>query len=246
MNDIIFLDTECTGIDKEDRLLQVAYKYRGETFNELFKPPLPIKLPAMAVHHVTEKMVADMPAFIGSSTYEHLKMIASTSILVAHNAKYDLGMLDKEGIQFPRHICTYKLAKHLDTGQYENHQMQYLRYFYGIEIEATAHDALGDILVLEQLFDIFKKELLKDMVFEMDSIADAWVIEKMVEITKQPILFEKFNFGKFDFKKCGMTITEVVQTYDGRQYLVWLLGEKNKKPEGEEDWIYTLNYYLNK
>jgi DNA polymerase III epsilon subunit-like protein len=231
MNDLIFLDTETTGIDKEDRLLQVAYKYKGETYNELFKPPLPIKLPAMAVHHVTEKMVADKPAFIDSPTHDHLKAIAPTSILVAHNAKYDLGMLEKEGIEFPRHICTYKLAKHLDTGQYENHQMQYLRYFYGIEIEATAHDALGDILVLEQLFNIFSEQL---------------TLDEMEEITKQPVLFSKFTFGKYDFRKCGMTIADVVQTYDGRQYLAWLLNEKKKSPEGEEDWIYTLNHYLNK
>lgn len=239
MNDLVYLDTETTGIDKEDRLLQVAYKYKEETFNELFKPPVPIKLPAMAVHHVTEKMIADKPAFIDSSTYDHLKTIAPTSILVAHNAKYDLGMLEKEGIEFPRHICTYKLAKYLDTGQYENHQMQYLRYFYGIEIEATAHDALGDILVLELLFECLKNEItIRTNLFSDD------VIEKMVEITQQPMLYSKFNFGKFDFKKCGMTIEQVAQSYEGRQWMTWLYGEKSKKPEGEEDWLFTLKHYL--
>jgi len=243
MNELLYLDTECTGISEEDRLLQVAYKYKDEIYNELFKPPLPIKLPAMAVHHVTEKMVADKPAFIGSSIYDHLKAIAPTSILVAHNAKYDLGMLAKEGIEFPRHICTYKLAKYLDEGQYENHQMQYLRYFYGIEIEATAHDAFGDILVLEQLFKILMTKVIeKDFVPNGSMISS--VIDRMVEITKLPSLYTKFTFGKYDFKKCGLPISEVARLDPG--YLHWLLDQKKANPEGEEDWIYTLNYYLNK
>jgi len=125
--------------------------------------------------------------------------------------------------------------------------MQYLRYFYGIEIEATAHDALGDIMVLEQLFNILLRELTKkEFTHEGIDWAIDVIIERMIEITKQPVLFSKFTFGKYDFKKCGMTIADVVQTYDGRQYLTWLLGEKKKSPEGEEDWIYTLNHYLNK
>jgi exodeoxyribonuclease X len=244
MNDLLFIDTECTGIAAEDRALQVAYKYKGETYNELFKPPLAIKLPAMAVHHVTEKMVADKPAFIGSPMYDHLKAIAPTSIFVAHNAKYDLGMLAKEGIEFPRHICTYKLAKYLDDGQFENHQMQYLRYFYGIEIEATAHDALGDILVLEQLFQIFSNEIFRKE-FGNDFTGEdllGRITNKMIEITNLPSLYTKFNFGKYDFKKCGLPISEVARLDPG--YLRWLLEQKKANPEGEEDWLYTLNYYL--
>lgn len=241
MNDLIFLDTETTGISGEDRLLQVAYKYRDEITNELFKPPVPIDLVAMATHHITGKMVADKPSFQGSDTYNQLKALSATSILVAHNAKFDLGMLEKEGLDFPRHICTYRLVKYLDYGQYDNHRLQYLRYFYGMEIEATAHDALGDILVLEQLFII-----LADQLTQKTGLYGLPLIDRMVEISKEPVIFTKFDFGKYDIKKTGMKIVDVVNTRDGRQYMEWLLGEKKKKPEEETDWIYTLNYYLNK
>lgn len=235
----IFLDVEATGVDEQDRLIQVAYKWNSRVENALFKPPLPIKLPAMAVHHVTEKMVADKPAFIDSTEFEDLKKIAEEgAVLVAHNAVYDLGMLKKEGIEFPVFIDTLKVARFIDDGQFENHQMQYLRYFYGIEIEATAHDALGDILVLEQVTKKLSQDLAKK-----ENIIGMEIATRMIEISAQPSLFRKFNFGKYN----GSTIEEVVNGgFDGkgRSWMEWLLSEKLKSPEGDEDWIYTLKHYL--
>ena len=69
----IFLDTETTGTEKEDRLCQLAYKTeKGEIINQLFKPPLPIAIEPMCVHHITNEMVADKPAFKGSPGYQKL------------------------------------------------------------------------------------------------------------------------------------------------------------------------------
>ncbi len=69
----IFLDTETTGTEKEDRLCQLAYKLEtGEIVNELFKPPLPIAIEPMSVHHITNEMVADKPAFKDSPDYQKL------------------------------------------------------------------------------------------------------------------------------------------------------------------------------
>jgi len=60
----IFLDTETTGTSEKDRLCQLAYKLEtGEIVNELFKPPLPIAIEAMSIHHITNEMVAGQPAF---------------------------------------------------------------------------------------------------------------------------------------------------------------------------------------
>ena len=69
----IFLDTETTGTEKEDRLCQLAYKTEaGKIANQLFKPPLPIKIDSMCVHHITNEMVADKPAFKDSHEYQKL------------------------------------------------------------------------------------------------------------------------------------------------------------------------------
>lgn len=248
MAQLVFLDTEATGVDPDDRLIQVAYRHHdGEqatVVNELFKAPVPIKLPAMAVHHITEKMLTGKPVFKHSFVHQRLLEIAAhpETVLVAHNAKYDLGMLAKEGVEFPIHICTYKVARHIDDGRFQNHQLQYLRYWYGLEIEAVAHDALGDIDVLEAVFACLLEDVMKS-----SGMTEEQAIDWMIDVSKKPILFTKFNFGKHDFKKTGMTIHDICTKLpynDGKGYLMWLLAQKMQNPEGEEDWIYTLNYYL--
>jgi hypothetical protein len=49
-----------------------------------------------------------------------------------------------------------------------------------------------------------------------------------------------FNFGKYN----GKTVAEVAQV--DRGYLDWMLTQKEQNAENEEDWIYTLKYYLGK
>ncbi len=244
MRKLLFLDVEATGTDKDDRLLQLAYIAQDDaeqwTVDELFKPPVPIKLEAMAIHHVTEKMVAEKPAFEGSETQASLRRLANDGfIFIAHNAPYDLGMLAKEGVEFPRFIDTLKVAKHLDTdGRFANHQLQYLRYFYGIEVEATAHDAMGDILVLRHVFWRLVDELSAQLGDKYES--NDKTIELMDSISKLPSLIKTFRFGKHD----GEALADVAKS--DRGYLEWLLEQKLQKPEGEEDWIYSLRQYLKK
>ena len=98
----IFLDTETTGTEKEDRLCQLAYKTEtGEIVDELFKPPLPIAIDAMCVHHITNEMVADKPSFKDSPHYQKLVDLLNDdkNILVAHNAKFDVDMLESKGVR---------------------------------------------------------------------------------------------------------------------------------------------------
>src|SRR3989344_4156286 len=156
---IIFFDTETTGGGEKDRLLSLAVKEKGKAkaiVNAIYKPPVPISIDSMAVHHITEKMAAEKPIFIEAPEYGSLKELFEheETIAVAHNAAFDIAMMAREGIVPARTICTYKIARALDPeeklGQY---RLQYLRYLLGLEIEATAHDALGDVLVLEGLFE---------------------------------------------------------------------------------------------
>lgn len=247
MSKLLFLDVEATGIEDRDRLLQVAYRYENVVCNELFKPPVPIKLEAMAVHHVTEKMVADKQSFDLSLPKKNLQLLsAQGAILVAHNAKYDMGMLAKEGITFPRYIDTLKVARHIDTdGRFANHQLQYLRYFYGLEVEATAHDAFGDILVLEQVFwKLYREVAAKDFpaTLPSDPVMDG-IIMHMVKISAAPSLLTHIRFGKMKDKPDEEQLIATIAKKD-RGYLEWLLEQKKAKPEGEEDWIYTLEHYL--
>ena len=73
-----------------------------------------------------------------------------------------------------------------------------------------------------------------------DGLSDAEAVEKMIEISSHPSIFKKLNFGKHK----GKNIEDVVAI--DRGWLEWLLAEKLKSDQIEDDWIYTLQHYLDK
>jgi len=231
---LIFLDTETTGNDAtKDRLCQICYRVGAETRTEYFKPPVPVSVKAMSITHITNKMLADKEPFIGSKMHKDLQSLLAKGILVAHNAKFDMTMLEAEGIKVPKFICTLRIARSLDTENViPEYNLQYLRYYLDLEVSGTPHDAESDVNVLEA---VFNRQLQKIM----EKIPNREkAIEEMVKISSNPVLFKKINFGKYKDKD----IEEILKT--DRRYLEWLLAEKIKTPELEEDWIYTLRHYL--
>ena len=239
MKKIIFFDTETTGNEpKKDFVCQLAYKTNTETFNELYKPLIPIPPEASAITHITNKMVADKKEFKESDNYGAIKLLFEdpNSVVVAHNAKFDLAIIVKEDISPSSFICTLRVARALDKENViPQYKLQYLRYYLDIEIEANAHDALGDVLVLEKLFERLLAKIMKE-----DNCDEPKAIEKMIDISSRPSLMNMFNFGKYN----GKTIKEVSDI--DRGYLEWMLTQKEQNPDNEEDWIYTLKYYLGK
>ncbi len=238
MSKIIFFDTETTGNTEKDFLCQIAYKTNDDKFTGLYKPPVKIPPEASAVHHITNKMVADKPTFKESGDQSTIKKIFENkdSVVVAHNAPFDLMMLKKEDIIPNNFICTLRVARHLDPeGKIERYNLQYLRYLLEIEVDATAHDALGDVLVLEQLYERLKKKII-----EQEGLNEEKAIEQMIEISSHPSLLRTFNFGKHNNKR----LEDVIKT--DRGYLEWLLAQKLESDQIDEDWIYTLKHYLEK
>jgi len=238
MNNIIFLDTETTGNTEKDFLCQIAYKTDKENFSGLYKPPIIIPPEASAVHHITNKAVENKPAFSESADFEKIKKLFEdkNSILVAHNALFDIMIIGKESIIPNKFICTLRLARHLDPEEkIERYNLQYLRYLLDIEIDFPAHDAMGDVLVLEKLYERLKKKLI-----ERELIDKKEVVDRMIEISSHPSIFKSFKFGKYIGKK----IEEILKS--DRGYLEWLLNQKLESGQPDEDWIYTLKYYLKK
>ena len=239
MKKIIFLDTETTGTEVTDLLCQLAYKTGDETFCELYKPAIKISIEASSVTHISNKMVADKPSFKESTDYKRIKSMLEdeNSIMVAHNAKFDLSMIAKEDIIPANHICTLRVARYLDKEhKIPQHKLQYLRYYLDIEIEATAHDALGDVLVLEKLFERLVAAIKK----ENNDCTDDEALAIMIDISSKPSLMYSFSFGKYS----GKTVAEVA-TLD-RGYLEWFLNQKETSNPEDEDWIYTLKHHLGK
>jgi exodeoxyribonuclease X len=180
----------------------------------------------MTVHHITNEMVLDKPKFNGSATWRKLQDLVNSDgyVIVAHNAAFDFDMLKKEGIESKNVICTLKLARYFDKkGVIPKYGLQYLRYYLSLNIDAIPHTALGDILVLEALFNrIYAKAVIE---FGDNTVS------KMIEVSKNPVLYRRMPFGKHK----GLKMEEVPL-----DYLQWLSGT-----DLEEDLRYTIERYLN-
>jgi exodeoxyribonuclease X len=235
---IIFFDTETTGNTGDDRLCQLAIKERGVAepiVNAIYKPPLPISIEAMSIHHITEKMVADQPSFQQAAEYDSLKSLFEDdeTISVAHNATFDVGMLGREGIVPKNVICTYKVSSAMDPNDLiPSYRLQYLRYLLDLEVEGTAHDAFGDVVVLEALFERLLRKMSRQKGSEQEALTE------MMAISALPMLFTTIRFGKHK----GKRIEEVARL--DPSYLEWLLTQKRQEPVQEVDWIYTLEHHL--
>jgi DNA polymerase III epsilon subunit-like protein len=222
----IFLDTETTGAGPDDRLCQLAFKAgQGRAECALFNPGRPIAVEAMAVHHITNEMVKDRPPFKRSDLWRKLQALVddANNAIVAHNAQFDVAMLNHEDIYPSRVICTLKLARFLDKGGViPQYGLQYLRYYLELNVDANAHDALGDITVLEALFKRIHARFVRDKIQDIEN--------EMIRISNSPILMPRMPFGKHK----GVLFSEIPT-----DYLQWLLGT-----DLDEDMDYTVRHYL--
>lgn len=236
MDRLIFLDTETTGNNLlSDRLIQISFSHKGKLISEFFKPSLPISVKAQSINHITNKMIEGKLAFAGSSLKTRLQELLKENIIVAHSAQFDLTMLAHESLTAPRFICTLKVARYLDNeNKIPEYKLQFLRYYFDLEIEGKAHTADGDVLVLEA---VFKK--LYEIMFDIEKDHET-VINKMIEISGKPSLFKIFPYKKYR----GERIEAIVKK--DRSYLEWMLEQKLQNGGDEEDWIYSLKYYLSK
>jgi DNA polymerase III epsilon subunit-like protein len=236
---IIFFDTETTGNGPKDFLCQLAVKEQGvdtAIIDAIYKPPVPIPFECSAIHHISNKMVADRPSFKDAPEYADLKALFEdeNTICVAHNAAFDEQILKNDDIVIKNLLCTFKTIRALDSeGKFAMHKLQYLRYALDIDLDVSAHEAFADVLVLEKLFEYELKEAMKKWNCDEET-----AIAKMIELTAEPLAIRMIDFGKYK----GKTIAEVATMDIG--YLSWLLDQKRKSDKDERDWIYTLEKYV--
>lgn len=234
----IFLDTETTWIDENARLIELWYIFDWEIHEFLFNPWVPIPPEASEVHHITNEMIEDEETFFGSKQKKDLQIILDDNILVAHNAKFDIWILEREWVTVNRYIDTLRVAQHLLPDE-KKHSLQYLNYSLGlyreIKIKVKPHSAKYDICVLQKLFD-------KLMFMFPDSIMldDEIIYEKMIELSQKPILLREIKFWKHIWK----TFEEV--SWNDIWYLRWLLDSESSKVKEQqnENMIHTLKHYL--
>jgi DNA polymerase III epsilon subunit family exonuclease len=80
---------------------------------------------------------------------ERFRQVAGDSVIVAHNAEFDLAFLRaaarRSGVDLEFHttLCTLRASRALDPGRARSHRLAALCERYGIEL-VTPHDALAD------------------------------------------------------------------------------------------------------
>ncbi|MBP6162732.1 MAG: 3'-5' exonuclease [Aliarcobacter sp.] len=240
----VLFDTETTGNQEEDRVIQfgamvVDQKGKVEAFDELCSSDVEIKIEAMEVHNITPDLLIGKPKAVETNFYQKLEELnTNENFLIAHNISFDLGMIKKEGfVNQYQLIDTLRCAKHLFP-ELPYHRLQYIRYalelFKVEETEASkhnitikAHDAIGDVLVM--------KLFLTKLVAKCRQIyPDYNPIEKLAELTKTPVFIKTFKFGKHK----GKDVEQVAKEDAG--YLNWM----RTNMELDDDLKYTLDKVL--
>jgi len=244
MTKYVLFDTETTGNQEDDRIIQVGAMVVGskgevDVYDELCSSDVPIKVEAMEVHNITPDVIEGKAPFKSTKFYNDMMALNNeNNYLIAHNIAFDLGMLEKEGfVNKMKLIDTLRCSKHLYPDS-NYHRLQYFRYSLELykeeKKEATkhnivikAHDAIGDVLVM--------KLLLSKLVARVkEEYPDVNPMVKLEELTRTPVMMKSFKFGKYK----GEEIEDIARSDAG--YIKWMM----KSLDLDEDLKYTLERVL--
>lgn len=151
-------DLETTGLDprKGERILEIGAvrveekQITEKTFQSLVNPERPIPWEAKQIHKISDDDVLRAPTI--DIILPQFLQFAQNSILVAHNAQFDMGFLaaEKEScwgyIDLPECLCTMRLSQSLFPREFR-HNLDILALRLGIPLPPERHRALLDVLV---------------------------------------------------------------------------------------------------
>lgn len=157
LRDLCFVvfDTETTGLmPNRDEIVQIGAVrvvggriVPGEAMDQLVHPGCAIPSASTRVHGITDEMVAAAPDAAAAVSDFHL--FARDSVLVAHNAPFDMAFLQRHGkmsgLAFDHPILDTVLLSAVVFGTNEVHTLDALCERLGVKIlNAVRHTALGD------------------------------------------------------------------------------------------------------
>lgn len=248
--DIVFrvIDFETTGMDpSKDRICEVGYadvgleddSWKILLYNsQLCNPGNGIPATASAIHHITHRMIRDMPP-----PADVLRVVVDNEafVMTAHNAVFDQAFAGQTGW-----LCTMRLAMHLipDAPAYKN---EVLRYWLGYEelgytiddptnrnnyaTHRAGHDAYVTATILCHMLNF------------VCAARPETTVEGLIALAESPVLLKTVvGFGKYH----DLTWDQLPH-----DYLQWMAKEnaKSMREKGEPAWdrdrMYTVTHYLN-
>ncbi len=162
------LDLETTGLsNKTEKITEIGViKYKnGEQIGEFecfVNPEKPIPAKVVEVTHITDEMVKDAETI--DKVLPKLIEFLGDSVLVAHNADFDMGFLrhnfEKYGYKFDyTYVDTLRLAKAIFPN-YKKYKLGIIADNLGIKVD-VAHRALDDVKTLLAVFKVMIEEAKK-------------------------------------------------------------------------------------
>lgn len=266
MQKLVIFDTETTGIELEDKIIQVGAivaelgnpKYSVEVYDELCSSEIPIKIEAMSTHGIRQEDIDNKTPFSETKFKKRFdELNIESNYLIAHNIDFDRKMIEKEGyenkilyklidtLQCAKHI--YDLDEEINGYKLPNYKLQTFRYMMfshkeeeleakKYNVEIKAHDAIGDVVILKMFLAKLYSRVGKK--YQINNPKE--IFDKMVELTKLPVEVKKINFGKHK----GKSIIEI-NSIDP-DWIDWLYSEQVKQKESNDpkfnrDLHFTLN-----
>lgn len=157
-------DVETTGLDARsgDRIVEIAaVRINGgkiddvNSFFSFINPGREISWEAQRVNKITNEEIAVAPAI--ELILPKFLEFAENSILVAHNALFDMGFLEAEKemcwgyIDIPECLCTMQLSRVVFPHEFR-HNLDIVGKRLGMTAPESRHRALPDVLLTAQVF----------------------------------------------------------------------------------------------
>jgi DNA polymerase-3 subunit epsilon len=157
-------DTETTGLDprRGNRIIEIAgVRVEGGTINvehtfvSFVNPEIPIPFEARQVNKISDADVANAPTIM--TVLPEFLTFAKDSVLVAHNASFDMGFLQTEKeycwgyIELPECLCTMRLSQSLYPQEFR-HNLDTICRRFQLQIPSSRHRALTDVLLTAEAF----------------------------------------------------------------------------------------------
>ena len=171
-------DTETTGLSPEEggKICEIAVSVSQggkvlEEYSALVNPEIPIVPEVVAIHGITDEMVKDAPTF--GQIIPKLKSLFDGSILVAHNAPFDMSFLRSEfeacGQQLPPYpvIDTLKLAR--KSHLFEKNNLGLIAQQIGLNNQGW-HRAMADTKMCEQILYYLLKILMDNQITTFEQL----------------------------------------------------------------------------
>ena len=142
-------------------LVRVVDGFIADEFYSLVNPEDYFDMGNISIHGITPNMVANAPTF--GELYPELKQYLERTVIVAHNARFDLGVLRKNllryGIaahEYP-YACTVVLGRKAFP-ELKRHNLAALSHYLDISLEHH-HHALDDAKAAQEIFESIQRKI---------------------------------------------------------------------------------------